>query len=147
MKIIYNPKLEEIPGSRPIRFPRAINRTPPNSKKSSNTLELPEMVGSWIIPGINEISQEEWDYMSGLEEVKDRLKAGVFRVLTPNVAAEEITDTLADFSLPDAREIINNTFDIDWLQLAQNQDNRKEVQKWCLQKIKDIRAKIEKRSA
>ena len=115
-KLIYNPRLEDIPGSRPIRYCRPISR-PEKSRKAgqTNSLEAIEMTGSWIRPGINDILTEELDYILSLPETADKIRLGVFRILTPIANLEELTDTIADYSLPDAKEIITNTFDLDWL--------------------------------
>jgi hypothetical protein len=146
-KLIYNPKLDDVPGSRPIRYCRPLSREKTARKGSQiNSLEAVELVGTWIRPGINDISAEELDYIMSLPETSEKVRLGVFRVLSPE-NKEVFTDTISDYSLPDAREIIANTFDTDWLQLASTQDSRRDVQKWCLERIKVIKAKEAKRTA
>lgn len=141
MKLIYNPKLDREPGSRPLRFSRPSNKPiTDKGKKATNNLEPVELIGTWITPGINELPQEEWEFIASLEETNERIMSGVFRPLFPTVLPDEISGSLSDFSSSDAKEIILNTWDIDWLQLTSNQDPRKEVQKWCLERIKALRS-------
>lgn len=136
-KVIYNPKLDENPGSRPIRFSRISPKSSEKAQKKGN-LEPVELTGTWILPGINDIASDEWAYLSSLDEVAAKINRGVFRILNP--ITDISTDSLADFTLPDARDIIANTNDIDWLQM-QCQDPRKEIGKWCLERIKLLRNK------
>lgn len=146
-KLIYNPKLDDVPGSRPIRYCRPLSREKSVKKGiQTNALEAVELVGTWIRPGINDISTEELEYIMSLPETAEKVRLGVFRVLSPE-NKEVFTDTISDYSLPDAREIIANTFDVEWLQLASTQDNRRDVQKWCLERIKVIKAKEARKTA
>ena len=139
-KIVYKPENDFPAGSHPLMYQRPVVR--PGAKKK-NAGEAEELTGTWIRPGINELSEEEWAYILAHPDTEERLRRGVFKEIKPTLKADAVpTGTLADYSLADCRDIIYNTFDIDWLQRVRTLDTRPEIERYC----KDRIAKLEEKS-
>lgn len=146
-KVIYDPQKDDPPGRRPVRFPRPLDR---GMRKASNgkgpRIETPELVGTWISPGINTISDEEWAFIASHPDTSAKMRRGVFQVIEPTLNLEAPTGTIEDYSPQDARDIILNTYDEEWLRLSATQDRRTEVQKWCLDQIKALKESMNRRA-
>lgn len=128
MKLIYKPELDEPRGGvHPLRYSRPTAR--PKRGNAKDGAENLELSGVWILVGVNDIPQEDADYILKHPATPDRLRSKAFQVIEPAVK-ENPTGTLADFSLSDAREIIFNTYDTEVLGQLPKEDRRPEIAKW-----------------
>lgn len=128
MKLIYRPELDEPKGGvHPLRYSRPTAR--PKRGNAKDGAENLELSGVWLLVGVNDVPQEDADFILKHPATPDRLRSKALQVVEPAVK-ENSTGTLADFSLTDAREIIFNTYDTEALAQMPKEDRRAEIAKW-----------------
>lgn len=133
-KLIYNPELDNPKGGvHPLCFSRPIARVNPNGSGKNKASEL-ELASIWLLPGVNELLPGEMEFILAHPKTSDRVRYGAFKILEPAVK-ENPTGTLADYSLADAKEIVNNTHDTEVLALIPNEDRRSEVIRWVRERV------------
>jgi hypothetical protein len=139
-KLIYKPERNPNPRNSPLRIARPLIR----SKKAKNADPDLEFAGTWLLPGANEISDEEWNYITSLEETQDRLNRGEFELVEPELKpeGETYTGSLSEYSLLAARKIIVNTHDIEKLEEIVLSETRPEIVREIRNRIKEIDRKL-----
>ena len=128
-KLIYKPELDSPKGGiHPLCFSRPIARANPNGAGKNKASEL-ELASTWLLVGVNELTADEIEFILKHSKTADRLRYGAFKLIEP-IEKESPTGTLSDYSIPDAKEIIFNTYDAEALARIPAEDRRPEVIRW-----------------
>lgn len=137
VKIIYSPE-KDFPkgGIHPLRYCRPVNRPKRANAKATSNEEL-ELVGILLVVGVNDLSGEDADFILKHPSTTARLYSGAIEVLEPAVK-ENLSGTLADYSLADAKKIISNTYDLEALSHIPTEDRRPEIIKWVRDRKNDL---------
>lgn len=112
--------------------------------KTKRTITLTDGVNhKVIIPGVNQISEEEGKAFKS--SIADAVKEGKFVDHTPK-AETDVIESLKDYKAEDAIELVHKTVDEDLLVEWLNNETRKGVKEAISKKIKEVKATIEKAS-
>lgn len=123
--------------SRPVRFSRPVKR--PNPKARSNVITTPEIQGAFVVPGVNNLSDEDWDFIAKHPVGQRFVSSGAFVVIAPTLAeGQEATGLTVDYALPDALNIIRNIMDVDWLKRSDRKDGRAEISEAIDRRLKEL---------
>jgi hypothetical protein len=141
----------------PIRFP-IIQKPDPKAAKNGSTQELEVFATDTLIPGTNFIKETTWEQMQNHPFIKKFIDSGAIHVVLPQKQeGVESTGTTLDFSEIDAREIVAQSVDIDWLKQCisaeaanagriPNRDSQKMIDA-CQKQIKQIESSARKMAA
>lgn len=153
-KEIPEPDFREVNQEPELITPFAVIYEPTRDGKSQNHLQRytrpvnydsvaagaePEisLQGTWLKPGRNHISVEEWEYIQSQPEFKQQQRKGVFAVIE-GIPTDNPTGTLEDYEEEDAIELAENTYDLEELKLEVARERRVNVIKACREQIQAI---------
>jgi hypothetical protein len=136
MRLIYNPQLDTPSGIRPLGFQCLLSRSKAATKDQAQNIELKTI---WLIPGVNEISDEDWAFISKHKDAPEKMRSGAIKPIQMTLKeGQKPSETLADYALLDAREIIFNCFDVEWLERVKVTDTRNEIFRWTQDRIANV---------
>lgn len=135
--LIFDPRRDNNPGSRPVRYPRSPVRIAAG-RKTPSTIESEALRASVLSPGVNVLSEDELKYILGFQGSEERLRRGAFRVIVAAAKDEELVGEISDFSINDARDIIFNTFDVNALE-DMKADSRDQIRAWSRERLNQLK--------
>lgn len=125
--------------SRPVRFSRPVKRT--NSKARGNVIATPEIQGAFLVPGVNNLSGDDWEFIAKHPIGQQFVSSGAFLLINPTLTEGQVVTGLSlDYSIPDALTIIRNIADIDWLKRSERVeiDKRTEIAEAINRRLKEL---------
>ena len=140
MELIYRPELKSDRENHPIRFVR------PKNNLETAAQSHPELMlqGTWIEPGRNNISLEEWDYITENPLGKQYFAKGIFQLIESE--ADKETGTLEDYSDANALTLVEHTYDVEVLELELNRERRGEIVAAIRKRINWLEQEFKRRS-
>lgn len=100
-----------------------------------------------LLPGINEIAEDEWNKVKEHKQVKAGLDEGVLVVLQDptkeDKPLEGLPASLEKFSVKDACELVDGVMDVDVLKKWQKRETRDSVKAALKKQVKEIDKAIE----
>lgn len=109
---VIDPSLPEF--NCPVRFP--IIQAPNPKGVKGGAVELEVLATDALIPGTNFVKEEIWEAMKDNPFMSKFMEAGAIHVILPaKQEGFEATGTTLDYSETDAKEIISQSLDIEWL--------------------------------
>lgn len=137
--IVYSPRIENRSNPLGLSCPKHPNVTfDPDKRFLGQALELDSL---WLHQGSQLISKQLWEKIKAHPpmgaEISRLERKGVIRVIqsSPN---NFVTQTTLDFEVDDALEMVANSWDVEWLRLCITKDNRPEIYKTCVERIKEV---------
>lgn len=100
----------------PVRFPVVQSPNTKTAKSGGSTQELEVLATDTLIPGTNFVKEETWEVMQNHPFIQKFIDAGAIHVILPEEReGVESTGTTLDYSEANARAMISQSVDIDWL--------------------------------
>lgn len=160
IEVIWDPKKSRAVDSSypelncPVRF---VALSEPATDKKGRAFQEIEPKSVFLVHGSNKVDADLWSLVRDQEVVKRFIDATAITVIEPRKDIAELTGTSLDFNASEARAIINESLDVEWLKTCimtetANADKRKpgetdSIRKACENRIRAIESSERKMAA